>query len=128
MACKNAGMSLDRIGAEVDLRRQEFLNECAEHVGVGQARNLVAKLEVLQLVKSFTKSFTNFCIEQARLAKNSLQSGLLFGVGFLMDWQTPVAVAIAALAAVYVLWRLARPFFRDQSHRDEPLQIDHSDD
>jgi len=67
-------------------------------------------------------------IEQARLAKNSLQSGLLFGVGFLMDWQTPVAIAIAALAAVYVLWRLARPFFRDQSHRDEPLQIDHSDD
>ena len=67
-------------------------------------------------------------IEQAQLAKNSLQSGLLFGVGFLMDWQTPVAVAIAALAAVYVLWRLARPFFRDQSHRDEPLQIDDSDD
>ena len=121
-------MSLDRIGAEVDLRRQEFLNECAEHVGVGQARNLVAKLEVLQLVKSFTKSFNSFCIEQARLAKNSLQSGLLFGVGFLMDWQTPVAIAIAALAAVYVLWRLARPFFRDPSHRDEPLQIDHSDD
>ena len=67
-------------------------------------------------------------IEQAQLAKNSLQSGLLFGVGFLMDWQTPVAVAIAALAAVYVLWRLARPFFRNQSHRDEPLQIDDSDD
>lgn len=53
-----AGMSLDRIGAEVDLWRQEFLDECAEHIGVGQARNLVAKLEVLQLVKSFTKSFT----------------------------------------------------------------------
>lgn len=45
-----------------------------------------------------------------------------------MDWQTPVASAVAALAAVYVLWRLARPFFRDQSHRDEPLQIGHSDD
>lgn len=45
-----------------------------------------------------------------------------------MDWQTPVAIAVAALAAAYVLWRLARPFFRDKSHRDEPLQIEHSDD
>ena len=45
-----------------------------------------------------------------------------------MDWQTPVAVAIAALAAAYVLWRLARPFFRDESQRDEPLQIGDSDD
>ena len=47
---------------------------------------------------------------------------------FEMDWQTPVAVAVAALAAAYVLWRLTRPFFRAKSHRDEPLQIEHSDD
>jgi hypothetical protein len=45
-----------------------------------------------------------------------------------MDWQTPVAVAIAVLAAAYVLWRLARPFFQDKSRRDEPLQIGDSDD
>ena len=47
---------------------------------------------------------------------------------FEMDWQTPVAVAVAALAGAYVLWRLARPFFQDKSHRDEPLQIGQSDD
>ena len=45
-----------------------------------------------------------------------------------MDWQTPVAVAVAAFAAAYVLWRLARPFFQDKSQRDEPLQIGDSDD
>ncbi len=45
-----------------------------------------------------------------------------------MDWQTPVAIAVAALAAAYVVWRLARPFFRDKSQRDEPLQIGDSDD
>ena len=45
-----------------------------------------------------------------------------------MDWQTPVAVAVAAIAAAYVLWRLARPFFRDKSQRDEPLQIGDLDD
>ena len=47
---------------------------------------------------------------------------------FEMDWQTPVAIAVAALAAAYVLWRLTRPFFRAQSHRDESLQIEPSDD
>ena len=47
---------------------------------------------------------------------------------FNMDWQTPVAIAVAALAVAYVAWRLARPFFRDKSHRDEPLQIEYSDD
>lgn len=47
---------------------------------------------------------------------------------FEMDWQTPVAIAVAALAGAYVLWRLVRPFFRDKSPRDEPLQIGDSDD
>ena len=45
-----------------------------------------------------------------------------------MDWQTPVAVAVAVLAVAYVLWRLMRPFFRAKSRRDEPLQIGDLDD
>ncbi len=45
-----------------------------------------------------------------------------------MDWQTPLAIGVAALAAAYVLWRLTRPFFRAKSRRDEPLQIEDSDD
>jgi hypothetical protein len=28
-----------------------------------------------------------------------------------LDWQTPLAIAIAIVAGAYVLWRWLRPFF-----------------
>ena len=38
----------DGVGAEVDVRREELLDERAEGVGLGEARDLVAELEALQ--------------------------------------------------------------------------------
>ena len=38
----------DRIGAEVDVRREELLDQRAECVGLGQARDLIAELELLE--------------------------------------------------------------------------------
>ena len=39
---------LDRIGTQVDVARREFLDQRAERVGPGQARNLVAELEAAE--------------------------------------------------------------------------------
>ena len=32
-----------------------------------------------------------------------------------MDWQTPSAIAVAALAVAYVLWREFKPFFLNRA-------------
>ncbi len=38
----------NRLGAQVDVRREEFLDQGAEGVGLGQPRDLVAELEVIE--------------------------------------------------------------------------------
>lgn len=50
-----------------------------------------------------------------------------------MDWQTPIAIALAVCAGAYALWRWTRPFFNDntatpQQDHDGLLQIESSDD
>jgi hypothetical protein len=37
-----------RVGAEVDVRRKQLLDQCAERVGLGEPRNLVSEFEVLE--------------------------------------------------------------------------------
>ena len=43
-----AGQVADRVGAEVDVLVEELLDELAERIGLGEAGNLVAELEVVE--------------------------------------------------------------------------------
>ena len=53
----------DRVGAQVDVRRDELLDEGAERVGLGESRDLVTELELLEDVLHVGREAVEVCFE-----------------------------------------------------------------